>query len=139
MARVLAIDFGLKRVGLAVTDPMQIIANGLTTVANKEVVSYLKSYCQSEEVEAFVVGEPKTLDNKAAVIEADIQQFIKKLNELFPNKPIYRIDERFTSSMAMDSLIAGGVKKKKRAQKELLDEVSATLILQSYMDSKKGF
>lgn len=136
MARVLAVDFGTKRVGLAVTDPMQMIANGLTTVENHKAVQYITNYCSNEEVESIVVGEPKTLDNKSAEIEPYIQKFISQLRKKMPEIQFFRVDERFTSSMALDSLIAGGVKKKDRQRKELLDEVSATLILQSFLESK---
>ena len=137
MARILAIDYGTKRVGLAVTDSLQIIATGLTTVNSKEAFDFIKNYCEQEDVESIVMGEPKTLDNKPAELEKQIGEFINRLKKWLPDMPIHRIDERFTSSMALQSLIDGGVKKKQRRQKELLDEVSATIILQSYLESKK--
>jgi putative Holliday junction resolvase len=137
MSRVLAVDYGTKRVGLAVTDSLQIIATGLTTVHSNDAFDYISKYCHMEEVEAIVIGEPKTLDNKPAELEKQIGEFINRLKKWSPNMPIIRIDERFTSSMAFQSLIDGGVKKKQRRQKELLDEVSATIILQSYLESKK--
>lgn len=137
MARILAIDYGTKRVGLAVTDSLQIIATGLTTVNSKDAFDFIKNYCEQEDVESIVMGEPKTLDNKPAELEKQIGEFINRLKKWLPDMPIHRIDERFTSSMALQSLIDGGVKKKQRRQKELLDEVSATIILQSYLESKK--
>jgi len=137
MARILAIDYGTKRVGLAVTDSLQIIATGLTTVNSKDAFDFIKNYCEQEDVESIVMGEPKTLDNKPAELEKQIGEFINRLKKWSPDMPIHRIDERFTSSMALQSLIDGGVKKKQRRQKELLDEVSATIILQSYLESKK--
>ena len=136
MARILAIDYGTKRTGIAVTDEMQLIASGLTTVPTEKLISFLK-YCQNEEVESIVIGEPKTLDNKPAELEKQIGEFINRLKKWSPQLVIHRVDERFTSSMAFQSLIDGGVKKKQRRQKELLDEVSATIILQSYLESKK--
>lgn len=137
MSRVLAIDYGTKRVGLAVTDALQIIASGLTTVSANDAFSFIKNYCETEDVESIVIGEPKTLDNKPAELEKQIGEFVNRIKKWSPNLPIHRVDERFTSSMAMQSLIDGGVKKKQRRQKELLDEVSATIILQSYLESKK--
>ena len=137
MSRVLAIDFGTKRVGLAVTDPMQIIATGLCTVAESESVRYISDYCAKEGVKTIVIGEPKTLQNEPAEVEREIAAFIVKLEAKLPTVKIERADERFTSSLAMDSLIAGGVKKKDRRRKELLDEVSATIILQSYLERKQ--
>lgn len=137
MARILAIDYGTKRVGLAVTDALQIIATGLTTIHSTEAFDFIKKYCQNEEVESIVIGEPKTLDNKPAELEKQIGEFINRLKKWSPQLVIHRVDERFTSSMAFQSLIDGGVKKKQRRQKELLDEVSATIILQSYLESKK--
>ncbi|MBD79802.1 MAG: Holliday junction resolvase RuvX [Crocinitomicaceae bacterium] len=135
MARILAIDYGTKRVGLAVTDPMQMIASGLTTVKSTEAFDFIKKYCEEERVESIVIGEPKTLDNKPAELELQIGQFVNRIKKWSPKMPVYRVDERFTSSLAMQSLIDGGVKKKQRRKKELLDEVSATIILQSYLES----
>ncbi|MGB0389993.1 MAG: Holliday junction resolvase RuvX [Salibacteraceae bacterium] len=136
MGRLLAIDYGTKRVGIAVTDPMQMIATGLTTVQEKEAHKFVIEYCIKEGVEAIIVGEPKTLQNQPAEVEVDIAKFISKVQNSLPKLPVHRVDERFTSTMAMQSLIAGGVKKKERRKKELLDEVSATIILQSYLESK---
>lgn len=136
MARILAIDYGKKRTGLAVTDELQIIASGLTTVATGELLTFLKNYCQSESVETIVVGEPKRLHDEPSAIEEDIQKFIGKLSKEIPGLNIVRMDERFTSKMAFQSLIDSGLSKKKRQNKALLDEVSATIILQSYMDAR---
>ncbi len=135
MGRILAIDFGTKRTGLAVTDPMQIIASGLTTVETKELIQYLKAYVNSEDVEKFVVGEPKQMDNTASESEVHIQKFLEKLVKEFPNIPVVRVDERFTSKMAFQTMIDSGLKKKQRQNKALIDEISATLILQSYLAS----
>ena len=139
MARILAIDYGTKRIGLAVTDPMQIIATGLTTVATAKALNFLKTYTAQEEVECFVVGEPKNLDNTPSQSAAATEKFIQQLQKHFPNIPIARIDERFTSKMAAQTLVMSGLKKKKRQQKALLDEVSATLILQTYLGTKNNF
>ncbi|QXP61509.1 Holliday junction resolvase RuvX [Olleya sp. HaHaR_3_96] len=133
MARILAIDFGKVRTGLAVTDEMQIIASGLTTVNTKELITFLKDYLSKEQVELFLVGEPKQMDNTPSESEALIIPFLVKLENAFPKIPIKRVDERFTSKMATQTLIDSGLKKKHRQNKALLDEVSATIILQSYL------
>ena len=133
MARILAIDYGKIRTGLAVTDDMQIIASGLTTVNTKELITFLKDYLSKEQVELFLVGEPKQMDNTPSESEALIIPFLGKLENTFPNVPIKRVDERFTSKMATQTLIDSGLKKKQRQNKALLDEVSATIILQSYL------
>ncbi|WP_417871267.1 Holliday junction resolvase RuvX [Winogradskyella sp.] len=135
MGRILAIDYGTKRTGLAVTDPMQIIASGLTTVETKELITYLKTYVATEGVEKFVVGEPKQMNNTASESEVYIQKFLEKMVKEFPNIPIVRVDERFTSKMAFQTMIDSGLKKKQRQNKALVDEISATLILQSYLAS----
>ena len=136
MARVMAIDYGTKRVGIAVTDSLQIIATGLTTVSATEAPQFIFDYLQKEEVEMLVVGEARRWNNELNEVESDIQSFLSKVRKLLPDLPVKRVDERFTSSLAMDSLIAGGVTKKDRRKKELLDEVSATIILQSYLSAK---
>lgn len=136
MAQILAIDYGKVRTGLAVTDDMQIIASGLATVATNELLGYLKTYTEKENVELFLVGEPKQMDNTASESEVLIKPFISKLRSVFPNIPIERVDERFTSKMAAKTLIDSGLKKKQRQNKALLDEVSATIILQSYLYNK---
>ncbi|MHA7843777.1 MAG: Holliday junction resolvase RuvX [Winogradskyella sp.] len=135
MGRILAIDYGTKRTGLAVTDPMQIIASGLTTVETKELIQYLKTYVATEDVEKFVVGEPKQMDNTASESEVHIQKFLEKLQKEIPQIPVVRVDERFTSKMAFQTMIDSGLKKKQRQNKALVDEISATLILQSYLAS----
>lgn len=136
MARVLAIDYGKKRTGIAVTDELQIIASGLTTVETKNLIPFLQDYIAKEQVELFVVGEPKQMDATASESEALIIPFLKKLSESIPNIPIARVDERFTSKMAFQTMIDSGLKKKQRQNKALIDEISATLILQSYLNSK---
>lgn len=136
MARILAIDYGLKRTGIAVTDELQIIASGLTTVKTNELLSFLKDYISKEKVELFLVGEPKQMDNTASESEALILPFLAKLEKLIPNIPIKRVDERFTSKMAFQTMIDSGLKKNQRKNKALVDEISATLILQSYLYSK---
>ncbi|MCL4116840.1 UNVERIFIED_CONTAM: hypothetical protein GTU68_000631 [Idotea baltica] len=133
MARILAIDFGGKRTGIAVTDELQIIASGLTTVSTKELIPFLKDYISKEDVELFLIGEPKQMDNTASESEVLIASFIEKLKKAIPNMPIKRIDERFTSKMAFQTMIDSGLKKKQRKNKALVDEISATLILQSYL------
>ena len=136
MARILAIDYGTKRTGVAITDELQIIASGLTTVNTKEVLNFLKTYLSKEKVELFLVGEPKQMDNTASESEAFILPFLKKLEKQFPNIPIKRVDERFTSKMAFQTMIDSGLKKNQRKNKALVDEISATLILQSYLYSQ---
>jgi len=136
MARILAIDYGLKRTGLAVTDELQIIASGLTTVNTKELLIFLKDYTSKEQIELFLVGEPKQMDNTASESESLILTFLEKLKKLFPTIPVIRVDERFTSKMAFQTMIDSGLKKNQRKNKALIDEISATLILQSYLYSK---
>lgn len=137
MARILAIDYGLKRTGIAVTDEQQIIASGLTTVDSKEIFNFLNEYTLNEKVELFLVGEPKQMDGSASESEAIIQPFIEKLQKQFSSIPVVRVDERFTSKMAFQTMIDSGLKKKQRQNKALVDEISATLILQSYLYNKK--
>jgi len=136
MARILAIDYGLKRTGLAVTDELQIIASGLTTVKTNELLVFLKDYTSKEPIELFLVGEPKQMDNTASESEAFILSFLEKLKKQFPLIPVQRVDERFTSKMAFQTMIDSGLKKNQRRNKALIDEISATLILQSYLYSK---
>ncbi len=136
MSRILAIDYGKVRTGIAVTDELQIIASGLTTVPTKELITFLKDYISKEKVELFLVGEPKQMDNSVSESEALIIPFLKKLSQVFPNIPITRVDERFTSKMAFQTMIDSGLKKKQRKNKALVDEISATLILQSYLYSQ---
>ena len=137
MARLLAIDFGTKRSGIAVTDELQIIASGLTTVFTNELISFLVAYTSKEIIETIIVGEPKRMDNSSSESEQAIQKFLKKLSVSIPDIPIKRYDERFTSKLAFQAMIDGGLKKQQRKNKALVDEISATLILQGYMDSKR--
>lgn len=132
MARILALDYGTKRTGIAVTDELQLIASGLTTVDTQNLLSFLKEYLAKEQVELILLGEPKRMNNSASDVEVAISKFREHLEKI-TTVPIERVDERFTSKMAAQSLIAGGVKKKKRQNKALLDEISATIILQSYL------
>lgn len=137
MGRILAIDYGGKRTGLAVTDPLQIIATALETVPSKEIISYLKRYLQKETVDALVVGLPKKLDNTDTNGTFIVNRFLELLKKEFPEKPIHTIDERYTSRMAQDAMLAGGMKKKDRRNKENVDKISAVLILQSYLERFK--
>ncbi|WP_190809338.1 Holliday junction resolvase RuvX [Flagellimonas sp. S3867] len=135
MARILALDYGKVRTGIAVTDELQLIASGLTTVDTKNLIPFLVDYLDNENVEKFVVGLPKQMDNSPSESEALIQPFLKKLSNRFPAIQIERQDERFTSKMAFQSMLDSGMKKKKRQNKALVDEISATLILQAYLNS----
>lgn len=137
MARILAIDYGLKRTGLAVTDPMRIIATALETVESNKLFGFLTSYFQKEQVDQLVVGLPKRLNNEDTDMSAPVRKLVADLQSKFPDKPVALIDERFTSSIAMQSMIAGGMSKKDRRVKGNVDKISATLILQSYMESAK--
>jgi len=137
MPRILAIDYGTKRVGLAVTDPNQIIATGLDTVHASEIIAYLKKYLTSESVECFVVGEPRQMNYTESQSAAEIEKFIIALKKNFPLIPVERTDERFTSKMAQQAILASGVKKKERQNKGLVDMTSAVILLQSYMSRKK--
>jgi len=134
LARILALDYGKVRTGIAVTDELQLIASGLTTVETKDLISFLADYINNEPVELFVVGLPKQMDNTQSESEDLIQTFLKKLSNKFPAIPIERQDERFTSKMAFQSMLDSGMKKKKRQDKSLVDEISATLILQAYLN-----
>ena len=135
MPRILAIDYGTKRVGLAVTDPLKIIASALDTVHAKDVIDYLKKYTTTEAVETFVVGLPKRLDGSDSESAVHVENFVNLLRKNFPDTLIVRVDERFTSTIASRSLLEMGLKKKDRAKKENVDQVSAVLILQTYMQS----
>jgi putative Holliday junction resolvase len=137
MARILAIDYGFKRVGLAVTDSLQLIATALETIHSKDLISFLEKYLRTEDVEAFVVGMPKNLNNQATDLTQAVEILIKTLQKKFPNKKIYTIDERFTSKIALDAMIQAGSKKKDRHNKSgNLDKVSATIILQDFLNSR---
>ncbi len=137
MGRILAIDYGQKRVGIAVTDESQIIANGLTTVHVKDVIAFLKDYISKENVESIVVGEPRDMKNQASDASRFIDPFVKHLRKQFAHIRVDRMDERFTSQMAFQTMIDAGLGKKSRQNKELVDTISATLILQSYMEQRK--
>ena len=137
MDRIVAIDYGSKRVGLAVTDPLQIIATSLDTVHAKDVIQYLKDYQVREGIECFVVGMPKRLDNTDTNATSLVKAFVKNLGKNFPSIPIHLHDERFTSVMALQTMIAGGMKKKDRREKANVDKISATIILQSFLEQKK--
>ena len=137
MSRILAIDFGQKKSGIAVTDELQIIASPLTTVPTKHLIDFLKEYLEKEDVEMVVIGEPKTMDNKPSDSTKYIEPFIGRLKKAMPDIKIDRMDERFTSRMAFQTMIDGGLGMKARRNKELVDSISASLILQSYMDYKK--
>ncbi len=136
MARIIAIDYGLKRTGLAVTDPMQIIATALDTVPTADIFTYLKTYFAREEVESIVVGMPTNLQGNPTDSTAAVEQFAKSIQKKYPHIPFHFHDERFTSKMALDALITGGTSKKYRREKGNIDKVSAVLILQSFIESQ---
>lgn len=136
MGRILAIDYGSKRVGIAVTDSLRIIATGLTTVHSKDVIVFLENYFKKEAVDVVVIGEPKTLSNQSSNSARFIEPFVNQLRKKFPDKQIERYDERFTSRIAQQTMLSGGLKKSDRQNKETVDMVSATIILQDYMQSK---
>lgn len=136
MGRILALDFGKKRTGIAVTDTLQIIASGLTTVETQRLLSFLRAYMDREEVVLILIGKPRQMDNSDSEIEPLIISFIEKLRESFPKIPVQRVDERFTSKMAFQTMIDSGLKRKQRRNKGLVDEISATIILQSYLYQK---
>lgn len=134
MGRVLAIDYGKKRTGIAVTDALRIIATPLETVATDSLLKFLQDYSRRESVDEFVVGMPKTLLNEDSETAPLVRLFVEELKKLFPDKPIHLADERFTSRMAMQAMIDGGMKKKDRQVKGNVDKISATIILQSFLD-----
>ena len=136
LGRIIALDYGKKRTGIAVTDELQIIASGLTTIATNDVFTFLQGYLTQEEVDLILVGEPKQMDNTPSESEALIQPFLEKLFKSFPEIRVKRIDERFTSKMAMQTMVNSGLKRKQRRNKALVDEISATIILQSYLYNK---
>lgn len=136
MPRVLAIDYGKKRTGLAVTDPLQLIASGLTTVSTHELIPFLKKYLAEEQVELILIGEPRNLDGNDTDATALVTECVRILQKNFPGLPVKKVDERFTSKMAFRSMIDSGLKKKDRQNKALIDEISATIILQEYLQHK---
>lgn len=135
MGRILAIDYGLKRTGIAVSDPLRIIATPLETVPSNELINFLTRYSQREAVDEFVVGMPKTLLNEDSQIAPFVRKFVEELKKTFPEKTIHLADERFTSSIAQRAMIEGGMKKKDRQVKGNVDKISATIILQSFMNA----
>lgn len=137
MSRILAIDYGRKRTGIAVTDPMQIIANGLTTVSTHQLMDFLLNYIKQEPVERIIIGHPKQMNNEDSENMKNIIPFMNRLKKLLPDMPVELVDERFTSVLAHQAMLAGGLKKKDRQNKALVDEISATIILQSYLETKK--
>lgn len=136
MGRILAIDYGKKRTGLAVTDPLRIIATALETVDTALLLNYLKTYVQKESVDEFVIGMPKTLKNEDSETAPLVRKFMVELKSTFPGKPVHEADERFTSSMAKQTMLDGGMKKKDRQVKGNVDKISAVIILQSFMESR---
>ncbi len=137
MARILSIDYGKKRTGLAVTDPLQIIAGGLATVATSDLFDYIQQYVSREEVERIVVGEPRQPNGQPSENLQRVQQFVNRLRKAMPHIPIEYYDERFTSVLAHRAMIEGGLKKKSRQDKAMVDEISATIILEDYMRSRR--
>ena len=137
MGRIIAIDYGRKRTGLAASDTLQMIANGLGTVPSGEVVQYLSNYVRKEPVDTFVVGLPKQMNNEPSENMKYVEAFVSHLKRTIPNIPVVYYDERFTSVLAHRAMLEGGLKKKKRQDKGLVDEISAVIILQAYMESKK--
>jgi putative holliday junction resolvase len=137
MGRIMAIDYGLRRTGLAVTDTLQMIANGLTTVATADLVSFIQDYVKKEPVERFVVGLPKQMNNEPSESMKQIEPFVAKLKRELPEIPVEYLDERFTSVLAHKAMLEGGMKKMKRRDKAIVDEISAVIILQSYLENTK--
>jgi putative Holliday junction resolvase len=138
MGRIIGIDWGLKRIGLAVTDPLQIFASPLITVSTPEFDNFIRDYLKTEEIDAFVIGYPVQMNNKPSESVIHINPFIKKLKKEYPEKHIYLADERFTSQMALRTMIDGGVKKKDRQDKSMVDKISASIILQSFLDNRSN-
>jgi RNAse H-fold protein YqgF len=138
MGRILGIDYGNKRVGLAVTDPLQIFASPLNTISAHDIDNFIADYMASEQVDAFVIGYPVKLNNEPSESVKYIDPFIRKLKKRFPGVPVHLVDERFTSQMAFRTMIDGGLKKKERQNKSIIDMISASIILQSFLDSKSA-
>lgn len=137
MARILSIDYGLKRTGIAVTDDFQIIASGLTTIPSTEIIPFLKAYFLKESVDTVLIGEPKQMNGLPSESTEIIEKFISQFHTEFPNMKMERVDERFTSKMAFQTMIDSGLKKKQRQNKGLIDEIAATILLQDYLNYKK--
>ncbi|MCS6934694.1 MAG: Holliday junction resolvase RuvX [Chitinophagales bacterium] len=138
MARIMAFDYGEKRTGIAVSDPLQMIAVSLATVTTDAVLDFVKKYCAAENVEAFVVGVPHNNVQRDNPVAREVEKFIAALQRSFPDKPVHRIDERFTSSIARQTVLQSGIRKKERRRKEHLDVIAANLILQTYLEKKSG-
>ena len=138
MGRIIGIDYGLKRIGLAVTDPLQIFASPLITVSPVEFDNFIKGYLKTDVIDAFVIGYPVRMNNQPSESVNYINPFIKKLKKTYPDKHIYLADERFTSHMALRTMIEGGVKKKDRQDKSMVDKISASIILQSFIDNRSN-
>jgi len=136
MARVMAFDYGQRRVGVAATDPLQIIANAVDTIETKEIFSFIKNYLEKEQVETFVVGYPYNDGFKDNAVLPHVKKFIAQLEKTYPGIPVVKVDESFTSRMAMEAMVQSGISKKERRKKENLDKISATIILQSYMETR---
>jgi putative holliday junction resolvase len=136
MGRIIGIDYGKKRIGLAVTDPLQIFASPLDTVNPEGFFAFIENYLKQETIDAFVIGYPVQMNNKPSESVNQINPFIKKLRNTFPGKQIHLVDERFTSQMAFQTMIDGGVRKKDRRDKSLVDKISASIILQSFLDNR---
>lgn len=134
MPRIISIDYGMKRTGLAVTDPYKIIATGLTTIESPKLISFLKEYFSKEEVELIIIGEPKNLDDSDTHATPLVKNVIKKLNKEFPAIPLITVDERYSSKMASQAMVEMGMKKKQRRNKALIDEIAATILLQEYLN-----
>lgn len=135
MSRILSIDYGIKRTGIAVTDPLQIIATGLTTLHSNELLAFLKDYLSKEQVELIIIGWPTNWDNSATHATPLVTKFIKELEKIFPAMPVKKVDERYTSKMAKDAMLEMGLKKMQRRNKALVDEIAATIMLQEYLRS----
>jgi putative holliday junction resolvase len=133
LARILSIDFGMKRTGLAVTDPLQIIATGLTTIESRQLIPFLKDYFTKENVELIIIGEPRNLDDSETHATPLVEKCIRDLQKNFPAIPVKKVDERYTSKMAKDAMLEMGLKKKQRRDKKLVDEIAATILLQEYL------
>ncbi len=138
MGRIIGIDYGTKRIGLAVTDPLQIFASPLDTVKPDDFYRYIDNYLKTEAIDAFVIGYPVQMNNKPSESVNQVNPFIKKLSKTFPGKPVHLVDERFTSQMAFQTMIDGGVRKNDRRDKSIVDKISASIILQSFLDKRSN-
>ncbi len=137
MGRIMGIDYGTKRIGIALADPLNIFASPLKTVRNNEFEEFLREYLKTEKIDGFVIGYPRTMNNEASEAVKYINPFIRKLSIAYPGIPVHLVDERFTSGMALSAMIEGGVRKKQRKDKAMVDKISAAIILQSFLDRRK--